>query len=77
MPLFLVLVSLWCHLLPLSLLKLTYFVEHNIGYQLSKFQCFRLSLPNLTVIGNQFIRECWTKNHDLREEKWHFLNISN
>ena len=22
--------------------------------------------------GNQFMRECWAKNHDLREEKWHF-----
>ena len=27
--------------------------------------------------GNQFMRECWAKNHDLREEKWHFLKISN
>ena len=26
--------------------------------------------------GNQFIRECWDKIHDLREEKWHFLKIS-
>ena len=23
------------------------------------------------------MRECWAKNHDLREEKWHFLKISN
>ena len=28
--------------------------------------------------GNQFMRECWAKkNHDLREEKWHFLRVSN
>ena len=27
--------------------------------------------------GNQFVRESWAKNHDLREEKWHFLKISN
>ena len=24
-----------------------------------------------------FMRERWTKNHDLREEKWHFLKIVN
>ena len=23
------------------------------------------------------MREHWTKNHDLREEKWHFLKIAN
>ena len=23
------------------------------------------------------MRERWTKNHDLREEKWHFLKIAN
>ena len=23
--------------------------------------------------GNQFMRECWAKYHDQREEKWHFL----
>ena len=23
------------------------------------------------------MRECWAKNHDLREEKWHFLKVSN
>ena len=22
------------------------------------------------------MKECWAKNHDLREEKWHFLNPS-
>ena len=27
--------------------------------------------------GNQFMRECWAKNHDLREEKWHFLKVAN
>ena len=27
--------------------------------------------------GNQFMRECWAKNHDLREEKWNFLKIAN
>ena len=27
--------------------------------------------------SNQFLREYWTKNHDLKVEKWHFLNISN
>ena len=27
--------------------------------------------------GNQFMRDCWAKNHDLREEKWHFYTISN
>ena len=47
LPLFLVLTSLWCHFYHL-VCKLTYFVEHNKGYQLSVFQCFRLSLSNLT-----------------------------
>ena len=23
------------------------------------------------------MREHWAKNHDRREEKWHFLNITN
>ena len=27
--------------------------------------------------GNQFMRDCWAKNPDLRQEKWHFLKISN
>ena len=27
--------------------------------------------------GNQLMRKCWAKNHDLGEEKWHFLKISN
>ena len=22
--------------------------------------------------SNQFMRQCWVKNHDQREEKWHF-----
>ena len=26
---------------------------------------------------NEGVRECWAKNPDLREEKWHFLKISN
>ena len=27
--------------------------------------------------GNQFMRKCWAKNYDLRQEKWNFLKISN
>ena len=26
--------------------------------------------------GTQFMRECWAKCYDLREEKWHFLEFS-
>ena len=36
-----------CHYLSLGF-QINKFEEHNIGYQPSKFQCFRLSLSNLT-----------------------------
>ena len=52
LPVFLVLTSLWCHFLPLSF-QINKFEEHNIGYQPSKFQCFRLSLSNLTEWGGK------------------------
>ena len=52
LPLYLVFTSLWCHFYHL-VCKLAYFVEHNIGFQPSKCQCFRLSLPNLTEWGGK------------------------
>ena len=40
------------------------------------FEIKRLKIGHsLLPCGNQFMRECWAKNHDLR--KWHFLKISN
>ena len=50
-----------------------------LGNHIWKF--FKLKDWRLEVIhcchGNQFIRECWAKNHDLRGKKWHFCMISN
>ena len=41
-----------CHYLSLGF-QINKFEEHNIGYQPSKFQCFRLSLSNLTEWGGK------------------------
>ena len=52
LPLSLVLTSLWGHFLSLGC-QINKFEEHNIGYQPFKFQCFRLSLSNLTEWGGK------------------------
>ena len=53
LPLFLVLMPVWCHFHWVP--KLKYFAEHNMGYQPSKFQCFRLSLSNWTEWGRKHL----------------------
>ena len=54
--------------------KLMSFLDNYLQYIL-KFKDWRQ--VNHCCHGNQFMRECWAKKHDLREEKWHFLKISN
>ena len=40
------------------------FEEHNIGYQPSNFQCFRLSLSSLTEWGGNTPPQCYSKTKD-------------
>ena len=35
------------------------------------FEVKKLKKDNYCCHGNKFFRECWAKNHDLKEEKWH------
>ena len=50
-----------------------FYQTHVIFRQLSIifFEIKRLKTGRPSCYGNQFMRECWTKNHDEREEKWH------
>ena len=54
--------------------KLMSFLGHHLWYLL-KLWHWRQFIH--CCHGNQFMRVCWAKNHDLREEMWYFLKISN
>ena len=59
-PLFLVMTSLWCHLLLLSF-QIYIFVEHDISYQPCKFQLSRMSGSSLKEGGGKHpLPQCCT-----------------
>ena len=59
---------------------LTDFDQTNVIFRQSPIVCFEIKRLRQVIHcchGNQSMMECCAKNHDLREEKWHFLKISN
>ena len=48
-----------------------------LGNHIEVYEIKILKIGHQCCHGNQLMRECWAKNHNLREEKWHFLKISN
>ena len=56
------------------------FHQTYVIFRQSSIETFQIKILRQLIHcchGNQFIRECWAKNHDLKEEKWHFLKLLN